>query len=412
MKVLIVNKFLHPNGGSETYIFEIGRCLETMGHEVQYFGMEHEGRVVGNHAGVYADDIDFHNNTRSGRIVDGIRKLTYPFKIIHSRTNARKMMLLLEDFKPDIVHFNNINFQLTPSVIEAVADYDIIHKTQTKVVYTAHDSQWVCPGHLLRVPSDGRRCFDCEGGRFINCVRNRCIHGSRIRSLVGAFEAWYYRKHETYSLVDIIICPSNFMKRTLETDPELRGKCIVMHNFVPGYDPDIRKSGDGSPYVLYFGRYSDEKGLDTLLKVCEDLKEVKFVFAGSGPLKSEIDRLDNITDVGFKNGDELKSLITGARFTVFPSECQENCSFTVLESVAYETPVIASNTGGTPELVKDGINGMLFNPGDEETLSELVRQMWTDTQLVKKLQEGCRNSRPVSVSDYCHELEKLYLEKA
>ena len=47
MRILIVNKFLYPNGGSETYIFKIGQQLQKMGHEVQYFGMEHEGRVVG-----------------------------------------------------------------------------------------------------------------------------------------------------------------------------------------------------------------------------------------------------------------------------------------------------------------------------------------------------------------------------
>ena len=59
MKVLIVNKFLYPNGGSETYIFEIGKQLEKLGHEVQYFGMEHEGRIVGNHAESYTSDMDF-----------------------------------------------------------------------------------------------------------------------------------------------------------------------------------------------------------------------------------------------------------------------------------------------------------------------------------------------------------------
>ena len=47
MKILIVNKFLYPNGGSETYIFKIGEQLGKMGHQIQYFGMEHEGRIVG-----------------------------------------------------------------------------------------------------------------------------------------------------------------------------------------------------------------------------------------------------------------------------------------------------------------------------------------------------------------------------
>ena len=47
MKILMINKFLYPNGGSETYMFGLGQQLEKMGHEVQYFGMEHEGRCVG-----------------------------------------------------------------------------------------------------------------------------------------------------------------------------------------------------------------------------------------------------------------------------------------------------------------------------------------------------------------------------
>lgn len=60
MKVLIVNKFLHPNGGSETYIFEVGKQLQKMGHQVEYFGMEHEGRVVSNRLDCYTGNMDFH----------------------------------------------------------------------------------------------------------------------------------------------------------------------------------------------------------------------------------------------------------------------------------------------------------------------------------------------------------------
>ena len=57
MKVLIINKFLHPNGGSETYIFKLGKELENHGHEVQYFGMEHKKRVVGNKVESYVNFI-------------------------------------------------------------------------------------------------------------------------------------------------------------------------------------------------------------------------------------------------------------------------------------------------------------------------------------------------------------------
>ena len=58
MRVLIINKFLYPNGGSETYIFKLGEALEQHGHEVQYFGMEHEGRCVGNRVNAYTSGID------------------------------------------------------------------------------------------------------------------------------------------------------------------------------------------------------------------------------------------------------------------------------------------------------------------------------------------------------------------
>jgi hypothetical protein len=106
MKILIVNKFLHPNGGSETYIFKLGAQLQKTGHEVQYFGMEHEGRIAGNNAGIYTSDMDFHGG--------GLRKIFYPLRIIYSTEAKKKMRLVLEDFEPDVVHLNNINFQLTP----------------------------------------------------------------------------------------------------------------------------------------------------------------------------------------------------------------------------------------------------------------------------------------------------------
>ena len=77
MKILMINKFLYPNGGSETYIFKLGEYLISQGHEVQYFGMEHEGRCVGNSVDAYTSDMDFHNASK-------LDKLTYPLKTIYS----------------------------------------------------------------------------------------------------------------------------------------------------------------------------------------------------------------------------------------------------------------------------------------------------------------------------------------
>ena len=144
MKILMVNKFLYPNGGSETYLFETGRQLQRMGHEVQYFGMEHEGRIVGNHAESYTSGMDFH----SGKLA----KLTYPFRILYSTEARRKIRRVLDDFQPDVVHLNNFNFQLTPSILMEIEKYRKQTGRAVRILYTAHDYQLVCPNHMMRVP--------------------------------------------------------------------------------------------------------------------------------------------------------------------------------------------------------------------------------------------------------------------
>ena len=68
MKILMINKFLYPNGGSETYIFKLGEHLISQGHEVQYFGMEHEGRCVGNNVNEYTSDMDFHGGGKLSKL--------------------------------------------------------------------------------------------------------------------------------------------------------------------------------------------------------------------------------------------------------------------------------------------------------------------------------------------------------
>ena len=110
MKILMINKFLHPNGGSETYIFRLGAYLQSQGHEVQYFGMEHAGRCVGNRVDAYTEDMDFHGGSK-------LAKLLYPVKTIYSSDARKKLRQVLEDFQPDVCHLNNFNFQLTPSIL-------------------------------------------------------------------------------------------------------------------------------------------------------------------------------------------------------------------------------------------------------------------------------------------------------
>ncbi len=413
MRILIVNKFLYPNGGSETYIFEIGNMLRKMGHEVQYFGMEHEGRIVGNRIDCYTSNMDFHH----AGVMD---KLKYPFQIIWSREAEKKMTAVLRDFQPDVVHFNNINFQLTPSVIEAVHRFD----PQIRMVYTAHDYQWVCPNHMLKIPETGELCERCIDGDYSACTQNRCVHGSYLRSLLGAREGKYYRKRETYHLVDTVICPSRFMEQVLQHHPAVHGRTVVIHNFLPEDSGETSVSSERTRnYVLYFGRYDQEKGIRTALSAARALPEIPFVFAGKGELEQEVkeaaDSCSNITNMGFLRGEKLKTTIQNAAFSIFPSEWYENCPFTVVESQLNGTPILASDLGGTPELVLPGKTGETFRPGNAEILKDRIHGLWKDPKRLRQYQDNClmfheeaaKELGLLSLREYCEKLELIYSGK-
>lgn len=399
MKVLMVNKFLYPNGGSETYIFEIGKQLQKMGHEVQYFGMEHEGRIVGNNAESYTSNMDFH----TGKLA----KLLYPFKIIYSKEARQKIRVVLDDFKPDVVHLNNINFQITPSILYEIKDFEKQTGNKVRIVATAHDYQWICPNHMLYIPHKEEICERCTSGKFGNCAKHNCIHNSKVKSILGTIESCFYHMRKTYDLIDVIICPSEFMKRQLSKDKVLADKLIAMHNFVAvetqNDEPSEQETVKGD-YALYFGRFSKEKGIETLLKVCEQLPEISFVFAGSGPLEDKVNQINNIKNAGFQTGDALKELIQKARFSIYPSEWYENCPFSVMESIMYGTPVIGADIGGIPELIREGVDGELFESGNVEGLKEKIQLLWLDKEKQKRYSESGLKVAFDTVEEYCKKL--------
>lgn len=394
MKILLVNKFLYPNGGSETYLFKVGQELERQGHTVEYFGMEHPDRVVGNTVGAYTSPMDFHTGK--------LQKLLYPFKIIYSLEARKKIRQVLDDFKPDVVHVNNFNFQLTPSILYEVKKHGI------PIVYTAHDSQLVCPNHLMQQYITGERCTECINKSPIQCARHRCIHGSLAKSILGTVEAYVYRMTGAYKLIDIVIAPSEFIKEKLESNSDLRGRILTKRNFVDLQENIEYRDTIKGDYVIFFGRYSKEKGVETLLKVCEKTEEISYVFAGNGPLEKQVNAKRNVENRGFLSGDKLIQLIKGARFSVFPSECYENCPFSVMESLMCGTPVIASAIGGVPELVGDKKNGLLFEAGNVEDLSAKIKDLWENRNRNKEFHENCKKFKTVSLEEYTRELCEIY----
>lgn len=403
MKILIVNKFLFPKGGSETYIIKLGEELVKQGHEVQYFGMDSPNRCLGNYCNSYVSYIDFNKGSF-------LNKFSYLFKTIYSVEARKKIRNVLDDFNPDVVHLNNFTYQLTPSIILEIVKWRKLKKRNCKIIFTAHDSNLVCPNHLIYIPNKHQRCKKCLGGKFYNCALNKCIHGSLLKSIIGSLEGYFWSIKKSYKYIDTIICCSNFMKKIYDTNNLFKNKTIVLHNFID-YNNNVFSVNKKEDYVLYFGRYSQEKGINTLLEVCKTLPNIRFVFAGEGPLENQIHICKNITDVGFQTGDALVKLIQQAKFSVYPSECYENCPFTIMESIANGTPVIASNIGGIPELVQDKFNGELFEAENIKQLRQKIVKFYTQDDLLNQYVENTKTIDYLTVDHYSKKLTELYAEK-
>ena len=157
MKVLLVNKFHWNKGGSETYYFELGKLLKRNGHEVAYFSMEDPRNVSTGDKEYFVKQSDMNS-----------KNITKAFDVIYSKANKNKMEEALDDFKPDIVHLNNFQRQLSASIIEPCK------KRNIPVVFTAHDVQAICPA-ITMIDTNLDCCELCINGNYINCFRKKCI---------------------------------------------------------------------------------------------------------------------------------------------------------------------------------------------------------------------------------------------
>lgn len=393
MKILLVNKFLYPKGGAETYTFALGNLLESHGHSVQYFGLNNEKNIVGNEEEEYVDDMDF-----SAGIIKNIKA---PFRIIYNKKARKAINKVLESFQPDIVHLNNIQYHLTPSIILEIEKWRKKKNKKCRIVYTAHDYQLVCPSHGM-FDKDMKPCEKCLDGKYIHCFKTKCLKKSRAKSLLGTLDGYFWKKSKAYSYVDVYLCCSNFLKGKLDTQDRFRGKTVVIHNFKNINCPkNVEKKG----YILEFGHLSKDKGTDTLINCAKLMPDRQFVFAGFGESVEKMDGISNIEYVGFKTGEELTKIIAEAAISVCPSEMYENCPYSVIESVSYRTPVVGADIGGIPELIDVGKTGELFEAGNVDELVQSINRIMNNLEYYTN---QCSSAKFENETSYYTKLIELY----
>ncbi len=377
LKILMVNKFYHAFGGSETCFFAAKKLFEDEGHEVIVFAMQHPKNLPSPQSGYFTEYLDFSGETRYGLL----RKAHAAAKLIYSFEAKRKMAALVRAEKPDIAHLHNIYHQLTPSIITP------LHKAGIPTVMTLHDYKLICLNY--RMVKNGKICEACDRQRFWRAIFKKCVKDSYLKSVLNYMEHRIHRLLRLYEKIDLLITPSDFIRHEHIRMGLAPHRFLTIENFmdIRNYEPRYENEG----YVLYFGRLSVEKGVGTLIEAIREHPEIPLKIAGSGPeetkLRSFADHLGakNVEFLGFVTGEDLVKLVRNSAFVLIPSEWYENCSMTVLESFAYGKPVIGSSIGGIPEQVLHGRNGFLFQPRDVRALSGLIRRLHGGPELVRQM---------------------------
>lgn len=394
MKILLGNKFFYLNGGSERVFFQERDFLIGMGHDVIDFSMDDARNFKSPFASFFVPKINYHD-------ASGLwTKLHHGFSLVHSRVAVKKISQLIDQEKPEIAHLHNIYHQLTPSIIP------VLKKNGVKVVLTLHDCKLICPSYLAL--KDTKICIECEGKYFFKPLMTNC-QKSRMQALLLSLEAYWHKWRGSYDAVDMFLSPSKFLAGLVAKRIPAE-KIAILHNGIDceEYEPNYTDNG----YALYFGRLSAEKGIETLLAAHGRMeRHLPLKLVGTGPLAEKLSASHPAAEfLGYKSGQELKDIVANAAFVVVPSECYENCSMVVLESMAFGKPVIGSRIGGIPEQIEDDRTGFLFEAGNVEELARKMDLLAGDQQLRIAMGQAGRKKLEVeySLSGHCRQLVSIY----
>ena len=360
MRILLANKFYYRRGGDCIYMLNLEQLLNAHGHETAVFAMQYPDNLPTPWSKYFPSEIRF--SPGPGMVEAFLR----PFG---TREVKRKFNALLDDFKPDVVHLNNIHSQLSPIIAE------LAHKRGIKVVWTIHDYKLLCPRYdCLR--NGTSICEECFTDKH-KVLEYKCMKNSRTASFLAYREALKWNRRRLEDCSDLFVCPSQFMADKMAQGGFCKKKLHTLCNFI-----DVEKCKKSSytekeDYYCFIGRISHEKGVQTLIEAANQLP-YRLKIIGGGPLEEKIKSLanPNIEFMGFRQWEEIKEMAGRARFSVIPSEWYENNPLSVIEAQCLGTPVLGARIGGIPELIEEGVSGLCFESKNVEDLRDKIKDMF------------------------------------
>lgn len=394
MKVCIINNIYPPydRGGAEQVVVSTVEGLRAAGHEVVVLTSSPKGEEVSDDKGVRIyrtkpRNIFFYTNAHNH---NGIVRFLWHIIDMFNMSTARWVKQKLEEEQPDVVHTHNL-MGLSFMVPR------IIRKLGTRHVHTVHDVQLVEPSAMILKEKE-------HSWRY-NGIHTR-LYTSIMKRLMGSPE--------------VVISPSQFLRDFYKT----RG-FFATSRFEITRNPvtfevrePVQKSLDEPFKFLYLGQIEYHKGilllLETFAKASKEYDiDAELHIVGDGSLFSGVQLLashhTNIVVHGRKDRSELPALFAQMDMTVVPSLCYENSPTVIFESFAFGLPVLASNSEGIAELIREGENGVAFAAGEQRSLMEKMKWCVDNrSQIVEMSKKTNLSLQGLSQKEYIGRLVSLY----
>jgi len=347
---------------------------------------------------------------------------------------------LIEEFQPDIVHFQHLMFH-------SIGYVDILNKKDIPSALTLHDFYYYCPNLGQRLFLGRYNCRNESPLKCSLCFRTSNINisemdrfiynkvkGSNIfREISKEFPELAYpvkwmrifKKGPTaYDIIEreqvmlealgkisVIISPSDFYRRFYE---RYTGHNRIIH-LDYGFDKNIkadRSVRDRKKLKIGFiGTISRHKGANILIDIAKKFSgKVKILVWGNDKndaiLSKRLKSIENIEYRGEFLPEKRREVFREIDYLLVPSIWEENSPLVIHEALIYNTPVIASNRGGNAELIIEGKNGFLFDPSNLNSLYQLIQRIFAGEISL----DSVDSSVVMAIEDHIKRLEEIYRE--
>ena len=322
---------------------------------------------------------------------------------LYAAEAVRDFATVLSRRRPDVVHVHELYPLISPWILPCC------ERAGVPVIMSCSDFRLSCPiaTHYAR----GESCYRCAGGREYWCVLRNCRR-SVPESVAYALRNASARRfglflHNVHRFVAASHYHGDILIEKVGIGP---GRVVVNYCAIPLPPQGVADPAQGS-YVGYAGRFAQEKGVEIMVEACRRAG-LPMRFAGDAPCHPAVRPDDDAAFVMTQSPAELAEFYRGARVVVVPSVWAEVFGIVPAEAMSHGIPVVASRLGALQEIVRDGVTGLLAEPGNIADFAEKIAQLWSDRDLARRLGGNARRHVETEFSPRAHfdTLARVYAE--